>query len=302
MRKTILIIGIFIIFSAVSLARTQNDTILQLKQHIENLEKLNARLARQVETANIGIRKLEAKVTSATDSLNSMKQELARTNSDIQAMSDKLEQQISLLNNKTDSGFSLLDIRIKHNTLIFIIIAIVAIIMIPVFLILWFTRRLASVQAGLSDQMKDNSGEIREEIKKLDNQVFWSLDLLKGQDSDERQETEKTDHSLALKVADEIIRIQKNINGMDPETKGLKQMEFAIERIRDNFRDSGYEIVDLLNKPYNEGMLVTAKFIEDKNLKPDERIITRIIKPQVKYNDTIIQDAEVEVSTGQSQT
>ena len=112
------------------------------------------------------------------------------------------------------------------------------------------------------------------------------------------KEPENKDHSLALKVADEIIRIQKNINGMDPETKGIKQMEFALERIRDNFRDKGYEIVDMLNKPYEEGMLVTAKFIKDENLQPGDKIITRIIKPQVKYNEIIIQDAEVEVSTG----
>ncbi len=298
MRKSILITGILIFLGTVSVVRAQNDTIMQLKQQVENLQKLNAKLVKQVETANAGIMKLESKVSSATDSLDAMRKELARTNSGIELMAARLEKQISQLNNKTDSGFSEMALRIKHNKLIFIIIFIMGIILIPVVLLIWFRNRLASVKKGLSDQMANSSGEIMEEIKKLDNQVFWSLDMLKSQDDKAQNATGKTDHSLALKVADEIIRIQKNINLMDPETKGLKQMEFALERIRDNFRDSGYEIVDMLNKPYREGMLVTAKFIKDEGLKPGERIITRIIKPQVKYDDTIIQDAEVEVSTG----
>lgn len=298
MRKTLFIIVVFAIFSTFAVAQTQNDTILQLQRQVENLEKLNSRLSRQVEKANASIRRLESKISSASDSLSAMKQDLARTNSNIMTMSDKLEQQISQLSDRTDSGFSGLNSSIKHNTLIFIIIAIIGIILVPVVLITWFGKKLSSLKRKLSAQMEDNTGEIREEIKKLDNQVFWSLDMLKGQDAGEQKEPENEDHSLALKVADEIIRIQKNINGMDPETKGIKQMEFALERIRDNFRDKGYEIVDMLNKPYEEGMLVTAKFIKDENLQPGDKIITRIIKPQVKYNEIIIQDAEVEVSTG----
>ena len=57
-------------------------------------------------------------------------------------------------------------------------------------------------------------------------------------------------------------------------------------------------MVDLLNKPYDPGMKLTAKFKEDKTLKHGEQIITRIIKPQINYNDSTIQEAEVEVSIG----
>ncbi len=51
---------------------------------------------------------------------------------------------------------------------------------------------------------------------------------------------------------------------MDPDTKGLKQLEFAVDRILDNFREKGYEMVELLNKPYDEGIRVSAKFRRDK--------------------------------------
>ena len=128
----------------------------------------------------------------------------------------------------------------------------------------------------MSDQIKNTSEAIREDILKLDNQVFWSLDIQKNLRETEQNESEDIDHSLALKVADEIIRIQKNLSSMDPETKGLKQLEFAVDRIQDNFRENGYEMVDLLNKPYDEGMKVSAKFKPDNTLKQGEQIITRI--------------------------
>ncbi len=176
------------------------------------------------------------------------------------------------------------------------ILAIIVIILFPAILFGWLRNRLTSVKTELSDQIKTSSEGIRAEIKKLDNQVFWSLDSQKELNTTEHNESEEIDHSLALKVADEIIRIQKNISSMDPETKGLKQLESAVDRIQDNFKEKGYEMVELLNRPYYPGMKLSAKFRDDQTLRPGEQIITRIIKPQVNYNNIIIQEAEVEVS------
>jgi len=121
--------------------------------------------------------------------------------------------------------------------------------------------------------------------------------------NEERQtssaKADDVDHSLALKVADEIIRIQQNISNMDAETKGLKQLAASVKRIQANFEGNGYEIVDMLNKPYDAGMKVTANFKPDENLKPDEQIITRIIKPQVNFKGVMIQSAQIEVSQGE---
>ena len=155
------------------------------------------------------------------------------------------------------------------------------------------------VKTELSDQIKNTTKAIREDILKLDNQVFWSLDFQKNLRKTEQNDSEDIDHSLALKVADEIIRIQRNLSSMDPEIKGLKQLEFAVDRIQDNFRENGYEMVELLNKPYDQGMKVSAKFKTDDSLKQGEQIITRIIKPQVNFNDVVIQEAQVEVSVGE---
>jgi cytochrome c-type biogenesis protein CcmH/NrfF len=298
MRKTILIIGVIVIFSTVSAAQTKNDTIQQLQSKIENLEKLNSRLSMQVNTANSNIKKLESRLSSTVDSVDVLKKELALTNNNIQVMAGKFELQIRQLSEKSNSDFSALNKRVSNNTLYWII-AIVSIALFAAVLFGWLRSRLTSVKTELSDQIKNSSEAIREEIIKLDNQVFWSLDFQKKLSKTEQIDSENIDHSLALKVADEIVRIQKNLSSMDPETKGLKQLEFAIERIQDNFKENGYEMVELLNKPYDQGMRVSAKFKPDNTLRRGEQIITRIIKPQVNYNNIIIQEAQVEVSVGE---
>ena len=117
-------------------------------------------------------------------------------------------------------------------------------------------------------------------------------ELMENQSS----ESNIQDHSLVLKVADEIIRIEANLSKMDPSVKGFKQISKAVERIRTNFEAYGYEIVDMLGKPYDDGMKVVANFVADESLTPGAQVITAISKPQINYNGIMIQSAQVTVS------
>ena len=297
MKKTIFIIGVFAFFSAVSVAQTKNDTIQQLRSQIMNLENLNSRLSTQINATKSNIKKLEGRLLSTVDSVNVMKKELVLTNINLQTIANKFELQLQQLSDKSNSDVSALNKRVSNNTLYWIL-AIILIALLPVILLVWLRSRLTLVKTELSDQIKNSSEAVREEIIKLDNQVFWSLDFQKKLSKTEQDGSENIDHSLILKVADEIIRIQKNLSGMDPETKGLKQLEFAVERIQDNFKENGYEMVELLNKPDDQGMKLSAKFKSDNALKRGEQIITRIIKPHINYNTVIVQAAQVEVSVG----
>ena len=300
MRKAILIIGVIAVFSTVSVAQTKNDTIQQLQRRIVNLENLNSRLSTQVNAAKSNIKKLEVRLSSTDDSVDVLKKELALINNNLKAVTNKLELQMQQLSDKSNSDYTALSKRVSNNT-IYWILAIVAIALFPTILFGWLRSRLTLVKTELSDQIKNTSEAIREDILKLDNQVFWSLDIQKNLKKTEQNESEDIDHSLALKVADEIIRIQRNLSSMDPEIRGLKQLEFAVDRIQDTFRENGYEMVELLDKPYDQGMKLSAKFKSDNTLKQGEQIITRIIKPQVNYNNVIIQEAHVEVSIGKEE-
>ncbi|MDQ7021502.1 MAG: hypothetical protein Q9M91_06800 [Candidatus Dojkabacteria bacterium] len=71
-----------------------------------------------------------------------------------------------------------------------------------------------------------------------------------------------------------------------------------MKRIQDNFSSNGYDIVEMLNQPFDEGINASVNFITEEGLDENMRVITRIIKPQVNYQGVMIQSAQIEVSTG----
>lgn len=163
------------------------------------------------------------------------------------------------------------------------------------------TKRIKSGDSSIDDVRKAQDalqaaqGKMQEEAIKLEDKL---LALFNKQLSNTPKVVgnEKPDHSLALKVADEIVRIELNMARMDASIKGYKQLAKAVERIKDNFKANGYEIVDMLGKPYNEGMKVTANFVVDEDLEEGKQIITGITKPQINYNGQMIQAAQITVS------
>lgn len=137
--------------------------------------------------------------------------------------------------------------------------------------------------------------KMQEESAKLDNKIIELCEQQIKLTPAKTQNTQ-TDHSLALKVADEIVRIEMNLSRMDASVKGYKQLTKAVQRIKDNFNANGYEIVDMLGKTYNAGMKAAVTFITDESLEPGQQIITKIIKPQINYQQQMIQAAQIEVS------
>ncbi len=106
------------------------------------------------------------------------------------------------------------------------------------------------------------------------------------------------DHSFAKRVADEIVKNNANLSRMDESIKGHKQLKRSMQKLEKTLNANGYEFIDMLNKPYNEGMNVIATFVPDDTLQNGEAIISRIIKPHITYRGKMIQAAEVQVSQG----
>ena len=143
--------------------------------------------------------------------------------------------------------------------------------------------------------------EIQEKSIELDNKLVELLERQMQQDTSKTSSssaaiTKDIDHSLTLKIADEITRIEKNLSRMDETVKGYKPLVKAIERIKDNFKANGYEIVTYIGQTYNEGMRVNPEFVIDEELPIGTRIITSVSKPQVHYNGDLIQKATLTVS------
>lgn len=137
--------------------------------------------------------------------------------------------------------------------------------------------------------------DLQAETVKLDERL---LSFLEKEVEQPGRNLAKDDHSLPLKVADEVVRIQNYLSYIDPALKGVKHLGASVKRLEDYLLTRGYEIPALLGRDYDDGMKVVANFKSDENLKPGEQKITRIIKPQVNFNGEMIQAAEIEVSLG----
>lgn len=165
----------------------------------------------------------------------------------------------------------------------------------------YLTKRIKQETSSIDEVRKAQNAlqtaylKMQEEAVKLDNRM---IELFEKQMASGSITATKIpiDHSLALKVADEIVRIEMNVSRMDASIKGYKQLTKAVQRIKDNFNANGYEIVDMLGKPYVTGMKAAVTFVIDENLEHGQQIITKIIKPQINYLQQMIQAAQIEVS------
>lgn len=203
---------------------------------------------------------------------------------------------------KANSGINNLKAGLSKNTFYWIIGTAFAILLAVVLFVL-LHRTLKTNTDRTTKQLEDTRKSLEEEGIKLDNKL---IELLEKQLSIQEVTPAKADsnnngidHSLALKVADEIVRIQKNISQMDVTIKGRKQLDASVERIRSNFEANGYEIPNLIGKSFDSGdKMIVVNSVPDDNLREGEQIISRIIKPQVNYKGKMIQAAQVEVKVG----
>lgn len=256
------------------------------------------------------------RISNIKKEINQLNKELAKNNNKIQQQESEiknLEDQLILLNNslqqqiidnknKTDNKFNKYEIQIallnkQLNTKSKIIFYSLLFIIISLFLIiLYFRNKSKFLNKNIDQQIQNIKYSFEKDIIKVDNRLIELLSKQLEQFNHNLDSNKEIDHSLALKIADEVSRIQMNLNNMDPDIKGYKQLLRAVNAILDNYNAYGYEIPDLLNKEYDAGMKVIATMIQDDSIPKGKQIIKRIIKPQVNYKGNMIQAAEVVVA------
>ena len=246
---------------------------------IELLSKENAMLKAKADSLNLLYSKLSDRQERDSTELTGR---IVATNDSVRLSKTELQSQLS---GRTQWGAGIL-------VVLLLIILVVA---------YYYHKKISRGSTSIDEVRRVQEGlqkaqtSLQEESIKLDSKL---VELIEAQISATPQESgsKEIDHSLTLKVADEIVRMEMNLSRMDPSAKGHKQLSKAVQRIKDNFKANGYEIVDMLGKPYNEGMKVVANFVADESLDEGKQIITGITKPQINYNGKMIQAAQITVS------
>lgn len=295
--------------SCVSVAMGGNR-VKTVEEKVEQVEQAQNKITRDVkklkgdlDNNSTSIRTLQQKnrdLSEKVDSLTNVAQKLEQTQkSDRDTLSSKIKD--------TNEGLASNKSAIASRTLWGIVIAILVIglIVAAIYFISKKIKKGASSIEATIDNVRKVQGtlqtaqtKLQEDSVKLDSEL---LQIAQRQiDAQTKEASPKPnaapDHSLALKVADEIVRIELNMSRMDPSIRGYRQLKKAVERIKDNFKANGYDFVEMLGMPYNEGMKVIANFVSDESLEPGKQIITGITKPQINYNGKMIQAAQITVS------
>ncbi|MBR6190201.1 MAG: hypothetical protein IKQ59_14820 [Prevotella sp.] len=292
MRKTLLLFLLLITTIAWG-SPNDSEKIVRLQQEVGFLKSKVSHL-RQEDSR---LRNLYQTQSLELDSIKNIQRQQAE---DMSELANKMGADLTKANKKIDDNVDTLSDSINSRTWFSVFGIFLAFCLLGVVYVLLKKKinsgyssidRIRAAQESLETAQK----AILEESVKLDNKLVELLDKQVATQP-EGSGNDQPDHSLALKVADEIVRIETNLSRMDESVKGYKQLKKAVERIRTNFLANGYEIVEMLGKPYNEGMKVVANFVSDDTLAEGEQKITGIIKPQINYKGKMIQSAQITVS------
>ncbi|MDZ7774949.1 MAG: hypothetical protein U5L09_04695 [Bacteroidales bacterium] len=257
-----------------------------LQRGINGLLLRSESLSSQIDSLNVLLNENSIAITNLNMQLDEQKEELSR---EILETRETLNQNVSEL-----------DKLLSKNTFYWII-AVLAVCMLSIIAFILLRKKVTDNQSSINQSLLNIRMEGDQEVMRLDEKLVdifnKQLEVLKSNPVSNSSEDLK---DLALKVADRLVVMEQNLSRMDEGTKGLKQLKKGIENIKANFSSNGFEIVDLLGKPFDERdkRMEPVIFKSDENLNSDERIISRIIKPLIYFNHKLIQNAQVEVSQG----
>ena len=301
MKKILITISVLASINAFAQTETFNKEDLAkelqpLKSSIQTLQKENSSLKSEIINLN-------TKLSTTNKSIDSLRNKIEENSVAISQTANQLGIQITtteqIANKRIDEVGQLL----SRNSL-YGIIGVLSAILLSVLLYWLLSKRQKTDKTEVVEQLQKTKSSIEEslvkEFGKQTSLLESELQLLAQQKtaSPVSANTEP-DHSLALRVAGEITIIERNLSLMDSNVKGYKQLKKSVEKLKDNLLANGYEIIELHGKPYHPGLPVTIiNSYPDENLEKDQEIISKILVPAVRYNDKIIQSAQVEVSVG----
>lgn len=299
--------------SAASNEQIPQDIRLKFGE-LENLNKQALEQINQIKAESL--KQQKALISKITEQDEQHQLQMKTLNDELKALEVKLQESVKAhaqtveklnqLNKTTADTTATINDSIATRTIAVLIGLFLALALIAASYFLLRKRQNQSSE-DLSSQVKlalDNVRQTEENIVKSDIQLADRLHEVLIQLKEQAkvtpmvQQNSEPDHSLPLKLADEIHRMRKRLAALPEDTKGLKPLSKSLERLEDELSEQGYEIIDHTGTEYIENMSIKAQVIPSDELENGQSIITKVIVPQVNFNGVMIRMADVEVSVG----
>lgn len=278
----------------------------QVKSNV-NFESEISSLKTRINVLESKQNKTDSKLKDVTDSMPELREELGLLSSKVDStcnviyITDSvLTEKISRTSKDSESKISTVSEQVSNRTL-WGIIGVLTTVLLSIFLYFFIKKQVSKNMLAIEDQVLKTRESIEvEQIQvntKLAELYNGQMELLKAERQNKpSQVNSEVDHTLALKVADEITKMQMYLSRMDSKVKGFASLNIAVNNVVDNIKANGYDIIDHFNKPFNDGMNMDATMELDPSLEAGVQIIKRVIKPEVHFNNKLIQRAQVIVA------
>ena len=303
---------------AADLNQQSNLTLKRMEAKVASTEKIFLKTRKDVSLLKEDISQLDKDYQKQQQKITTLISGLKESEQREQALGLRLEQldaqnkilysSLTHLGQQTDQKTQQIDQTISLRTqwyaaaIIFLLLLVAA--------GYWYLRRRSHAsEQGLSEQVQRVIETVRasdEKLAKSDTELadslFAILNQLKAQDmavaASTKGDTVEPNHHLPLKLADEIHRMRKRLSSLPAETKGLTPLKKSLERLETELADQGYEIIDHTGMAYTENLSVTARFIPNDELEANQKLVSKVITPQIEYHGVLIRMADIEVSIG----
>lgn len=296
MKKSLLIIQL-VLFAGLNSFAQDDSKQIELEKQVRLLKTEISTLKQNQQSSNGKISDLSNTVSAQSRSIDSLRKDISKVNEQMKQTSSDMKKDISATNDNINYKEKAMMSAINTKSVYAGLIGLLALVLSVVIFII-YRRRVNQSTLDLNN-IDSQITSLKNEQHRLEENIIASNDKLIS--AIEKQavvvkteaEIKDQDHSLALAVANELTRIQQNLNFMDPTVKGVSQLKNRAKAIMTTLNSKQYDIPDLLGKVYNEGDNIIATMELNEDMKEGTNRIKRVIRPQVSYKGKLIQAAEV---------
>ncbi|MFB6305572.1 MAG: hypothetical protein ABEH43_01025 [Flavobacteriales bacterium] len=237
-------------------------------------------------------RKLDSYIDSLSALLSSNRSSIDSLKKYVHSHSQEFKKSFSKLSEGQDSVEQQLTEQTSRNRY-FLIGGCGILLLVSIFAFL-FSRKKRS---RLEKELERKTREMTDQQTNLDQELLSRLEeLSKSFPSNSGSGEKNPDHSFAISVANEITRIERNLQKVEDQ-KRIKALNKSVERLHRYLSEGGYQLRNLLGTEYKEGYnLEVLNFLEEDSLENNYPTISRVVKPQVEYKGAIVQRGQVDVS------
>ena len=292
----------------------------KLKQIQESIEEIKANLSEQNKEFN----DLDMKVSSNTQHISNFvgKQKaeiinllnrIDKNSVDLNDSKKDIENKVVILTNslgitsnklsissaETKKKLGNIDESIDSKVLYIIIGSLVLLLFI---MIVFFVLKISikNKTMSLDNNIIETRNKMEIEAIKLDAKLVEILEKqIQLTELKPKAKDEEIDHSIFIKVANEIQRMRTRVKHMPEDTKGIGALKNALRRLEEELNDNEYELIVLTGKEYDDGLTTDARFVPSDKVETGKKIITKTIKPQLNFQGVLVQISKIEVSIGE---